>query len=181
MALAGAPSLREIRARAKTALEAATLPNTPNIVDSPVNPTDDSSLPEVHLFDGGRNATGNGAQKLFRGAVTLSLGVEVTVRMKGTYADALDELTDAVIQVLLTSDSVLQDIGKIESYNTRPEYERAEVPLARNIITINMSTQEKFVTTTSGNPAALQEVKSTVDIGGEDTQNITATFRPPQT
>ena len=196
MALAGSPSLREIRARAKVALEAATLPSAPAIVDSPVNPTDADALPEIHLFDGGRNSSGNSAQKLYRGAVLLSLGVEITVKMKGTYADVLDELTDAVLQVLLTSDNVLEGIGKIESYNTRPEFEKAETPLARNIITVNMSTQEKFVTaetavpqdpgypgnpTDAGNPAALEELETTIKTSEDVNKNTTVILRPPQT
>ena len=179
MSLAGSPSLREIRARAIAVLEAATLPSNPTIVNSPVNPTDADSLPEVHVFDGGRNSAGNSAQKLYRGAVTLSLGVEITVKMKGTYADVLDELTDAVLQVLLTSDSVLEGIGKIESYNTRPEYEKAETPLARNIITVNMSTQEKFASL-DGNQAPLTDVTTTVKTSEDDDKNTTVTFKPPQ-
>lgn len=180
MALAGSPSLREIRVKAKAALEAVVLPGDPTIVDSPVNPTDADALPEIHLFDGGRNSSSNSAQKLYRGSVVLSLGVEITVKMKGTYADILDELTDAVLQVLLTSDNVLQGIGKIESYNTRPEYEKAETPLARNIITVNMSTQEKFASL-DGNQAPLTDLTTTVKTSEDDNKNTTVTFKPPQT
>lgn len=195
MTIAGSPSLREIRTRAKAALTNATLPGNPAILDSPVNPTDSNKLPEIHLFDGGRNSSSNSAQKLYRGAVILSLGVEITVKMKSTYADVLDELTDAVLQVLLTSDSVLEGIGKIESYNTRPEYEKAETPLAKNIITVNMSTQEKFVTAITidqqdpghpgspedaGNPAPLEELETTLKTSEDDNKNTTVIFRPPQ-
>lgn len=178
--IAGAPSLREIRARAIAALNAATLPFTPAIADTPVNPSDVEDLPEVHVFDGGRNSTSNSQQKLFRGAATLSLGVEITVASKSGYADQLDELTDAVVELLLGTDSVLEGIAKVESWNTRPEYEKGETPLAKNILTVNMSAQEKFVAIDSGNPAPLEEVKATVDTSPDEAQNSTVTFRPAQ-
>ena len=180
MPLAGSPSLREIRTRAKAALDVAVLPGNPTIVVSPVNPTDSDKLPEIHLFDGGRNSSSNSVQKLYRGSVTLSLGVEITIKQKNNYADVLDELTDAVLQVLLTSDSVLEGIGKIESYNTRPEYEKAETPLARNIITVNMSTQEKFASL-DGNQAPLIDATTTIKTSEDDNKNTTVIFRPPQT
>lgn len=180
MSLAGAPSLRELRARAVTVLEAAALPFNPNVVSSPVNPIDANALPEVHVFDGGRNSTKNSVGKLYAGAVILSIGIEVTVKAKDSYADDLDELTDAILNALATSDSFLEGIGNIESYNTRPEYEKAETPLARNIITVNMSSQERFKATNSGNPQPLEQVKTTIDTGGPDTPKTVATFEPPQ-
>lgn len=178
--IAGAPSLREIRAQAITALNVATLPFNPTISDTPVNPSDADDLPEVHVFDGGRNSTSNSQGKLYRGVAILSLGIEVTVAHKSGYADQLDELTDAVVELLLGTDSVLAGVAKVENWNTRPEYEKAETPLAKNIITVNMSTQEKFVAIDSGNPAPLEEVKTTVDTSPDETQNTTVTFKPDQ-
>lgn len=180
MSLAETPSIRELRARAVIVLAAAGLPGSPTIVQNPVTPTDADKLPEIHVFDGGRNSTSNSKQKLYRGNVILTIGVEVTVKMKSIYADILDELTDAVLQALITSDSLLEGTSGIVGYNSRAEFETAETPLARNVITVNMSSQEKFVTTNSGNPQALQSVKAIIKVGGDQVEDIEATFNPEQ-
>ncbi len=180
MTIAGTPSLRELRAKAKAVLSAITLPSNPTIVDSPVNPTDESDLPEVHIFDGTRSSTSNSAMKAYNGNVTLSVGIEVTLKLKAGYADALDELADAIVQALITSDIFLEDLRGVAGYNTRPDYTAAETPLAKSIITISIVTQEKFVSTSSGSPAPFVTAKSTNEVGGEDTPNIKATFNPEQ-